>query len=175
MFFHIYDLFSIPYLTVIFVQANVYEVYTAICIKFTLKLFTHVYIYKILMPMVVDSLKIYCIFMPYFLLHIYDPFSIPCLAFIFFLQIPISFTAIHKISHLTSILNYMCTYMCHTGSFIPCTKTTIFDQNGTYVYIWVIWHSPLHCLLKKVSCIWEVIQAALFHAQRQLHLIKTYL
>ena len=61
LFLIIYDPFSIPYLVVVFVfLQNAYEVFTVIYKHFTLKLYTHVYINKILMCIKcsVDSLNI---------------------------------------------------------------------------------------------------------------------
>ena len=84
-------------------------------------------LFSVLMPITLDTVKmcfnayevlcwqpqIFYICKPYFFFHMYDPFSIPCLAVKFnFLQVPMNFhTVIHEHftfgSHITSYCNYV--------------------------------------------------------------------
>ena len=109
---HIYDPLSIPCLAVIFVF-TVMKV-SLILVWQTYLLFfintsnfwncTHNCLYKILMLWSVRwQPQIFYICQPYFLLHIYDPLSIPCLAVIFvFTVMKVSLQFINSL-HLAAI------------------------------------------------------------------------
>ena len=90
LLFHIYDPLSTTFLAVLFGICKCLWTKTAIHKHFTLKLCSHVFICKILMPMKcsVGQLQIFHTCEPYLFFHTHDPLICPNLAVLLIFQMP---------------------------------------------------------------------------------------